>query len=56
MSVSAQFLRIAMQRGLYPFGFALKTSSQYTYYINAKQFEDYIGIKVNNSETGQEIL
>lgn len=47
LGVPPQFLRIALQKGKYPFGFAIKTSSQYTYYINAQQFQEYTGINVS---------
>lgn len=42
LSVPEQFLRVALQQGKYPFGFAVKTSSQYTYYINGPQLEEYM--------------
>lgn len=42
LGVSEQFLRIALQQGKYPFGFAIKTSTQYTYYINGPQLEEYM--------------
>ena len=42
---SPQFVRIGLQRGLLPFGIAVKTSSQYTYYISPSKFYKYIGIK-----------
>ena len=48
LEVPPQFLRIALQMGKYPFGFAIKTSSQYTYYINAPQLEEYL--RQNRSE------
>lgn len=40
--VSEQFVRIGLQRGLLPFGFAVKMSSKYTYYINKEQLEAYL--------------
>ena len=42
LGVPEQFLRIALQQGKYPFGFAIKTSTQYTYYINGPQLEEYM--------------
>ena len=42
MGVSQQFVRIGLQRGLLPFGVALKMSNRYTYYINPKQFSNYM--------------
>lgn len=43
MGVSAQFLRIALQKGIYDFGEAVQlTGERYTYHINPKRFENYI--------------
>jgi hypothetical protein len=43
MGKSQQFLRIGLQRGIFPFGTAIKLSSMWTYYINPKRFYEYIG-------------
>lgn len=42
---SPQFIRICLQRGLLPFGTATKmpNSSQFTYVIFPKKFEEYVG-------------
>lgn len=41
---SDQFVRIALQRGLAPFGFATKISgAKYSYHISPKLFEQYQG-------------
>jgi predicted transcriptional regulator len=41
---SKQFVRIALQRGLVPFGFATKvTGNKYSYHISPKQLDEYIG-------------
>ena len=45
MEKSEMFVRIGLQRGLLPFGTAIKTSSKYTYYISPNKFYKYIGIK-----------
>ena len=45
MGKSEMFVRIGLQRGLLPFGIAVKTSSKYTYYISPNKFYQYIGIK-----------
>ena len=45
MGKSEMFVRIGLQRGLLPFGTAIKTSSKYTYYISPSKFYKYIGIK-----------
>lgn len=46
MGVAQQFVRIGLQRERLPFGYAVKTSSKWTYFISAKKFEEYTGIKV----------
>lgn len=43
MGKSKQFIRIGLQRGLFPFGSAVKMSSKWTYYISPHRFYDYIG-------------
>lgn len=42
---SPQFVRICLQRGLFPFGTATKmpNSNQWTYVIFKKKFEEYVG-------------
>jgi hypothetical protein len=45
MGKSGQFVRIGLQRGLLPFGTAVKMSSVWTYYISPNQFYEYVGIK-----------
>ena len=39
MGVSEQTIRIGLQQGVYDFGYAVKSSSKYTYVINRKQLE-----------------
>lgn len=43
MGVSAQFVRVGLQRGLLPIGTAVKLSSKWTYYISPKLLGEYIG-------------
>ena len=51
MGKDPQYIRIAIQKGLVPFGFALKgTGSKFVYYISRKQFEEYTGIKAMGGE------
>lgn len=42
---SPQFVRICLQRGLFPFGTATKmpNSNQWSYVIFPKKFEEYVG-------------
>ena len=39
---SKQFVRMALQRGVAPFGFAVKMSSKYTYHISPKKLAEYM--------------
>lgn len=52
MGKSQQFVRIGLQRGLLPFGTAIKMSSMWTYHISPKLFYDYIGLEFNEIEGG----
>lgn len=45
MGKSQQFVRVGLQRGLLPFGTAVKMSSMWTYYISPKKFYEYVGSK-----------
>ena len=40
---SEQFVRVALQTGTAPFGFAAKTSSVWSYHISPKKLTEYIG-------------
>lgn len=43
LNKSPQFIRIGLQRGILPFGYAVKLSSRWTYHISKKQLKEYIG-------------
>jgi hypothetical protein len=45
MGKSQQFVRVGLQRGLLPFGTAVKMSSIWTYHISPKLFYDYVGLE-----------
>ena len=46
LGISVQAVRVGLQRGIFPFGWAIKTSSnKYTYAISEKLFEQYLGSK-----------
>lgn len=45
MGKSEQFVRIGLQRGLLPFGVAVKKSTTYSYYISPRQFYEYVGMQ-----------
>lgn len=40
---SEQFVRIALQTGTAPFGFAVKNKSVYSYHISPKKLAEYVG-------------
>ena len=51
MGVSAQYVRIGLQQGILPFGYAVKVGgSRYTYYISPAKFTEYTGIQVSFPE------
>ena len=53
MNKGQQFVRIALQRRLVTFGFAVKLQEdgiRYDYYINPIQFCEYLGITVEELE------
>jgi hypothetical protein len=43
MGISEQFLRVLIQNEKLPFATAVKTKSQYQYYINSKGLSEHIG-------------
>ena len=48
LGASEQFVRIGLQKKELPFGFAVKTSGQWTYVITKQKFEEATGIKVGD--------
>lgn len=52
MGKSDEFVRVGLQRGLLPFGYAVKLPNRqkYTYYINPKQFQNYLGVDPISNE------
>ena len=48
MGVSEQFVRIALQRGVLPWGYAVRISGRnYTYFISKQKFTEHTGIAVS---------
>lgn len=43
MGKSEQFVRVGLQRGILPFGNAVKLSTRWTYYISPARFYEYVG-------------
>ena len=50
MNASNQFLRLGLQEGRFPFGWAVKTSTKWTYFISKSKFEECTGIKIGDKE------
>lgn len=48
MGISPQSLRVGLQNGRFPFGYAIKTSSIHTYYISPVKFTECTGIKLDD--------
>lgn len=55
MNKSQQFVRIGLQRGLLPFGTAIKKNGKYNYYISREKFEEYTGIKIERTNLNERI-
>ena len=48
MGVSRQFVRVGLQKGILPFGYAVRVSAgRYTYFISRQKFSEYTGIVPN---------
>jgi excisionase family DNA binding protein len=51
MGVSQQFVRVGLQKGILPFGYAVKVSAgRYTYFISRQKFTEHTGIGENKNE------
>lgn len=47
MGVSPQFIRVGLQKGIFPWGYAVQISSRrYSYFISRKKFGDAIGLEL----------
>ena len=44
---SEQFVRIGLQRGILPFGYAVKMSSKWCYHISEHKVLEYLGKEKN---------
>lgn len=54
LNKSPQFVRIGLQRGILPFGYAIKMSSKWTYHISEAKVREYLGENnavISTSET-----
>ena len=45
LGMSQQFVRIGLQRGILPFGSAVKLSTRWTYYVSPARLYEYAGIR-----------
>ena len=50
MNKNPQFVRVGLQRGILPFGYAVQTSSKWTYFISPVKFTEFTGIPVKVEE------
>lgn len=46
MNVSEQFIRVGMQQNKFSWGYAIKMSSKWTYYISPVKFAEATGINL----------
>lgn len=46
---SPQFVRMGLQLGILPFGYAIKMSSKWTYHISEAKVYEYLGGEKNES-------
>ncbi len=52
MGAGEHFIRIGLQEKVLPFGYAVKTSSEWTYFISSAKFTEYTGIEVKANVEG----
>ncbi|WP_215829985.1 hypothetical protein [Pelorhabdus rhamnosifermentans] len=52
MGKCQQFVRVGLQRGLLPFGTAVKVRNRYNYYISPKLFYEYVGEQIKSEVAG----
>lgn len=48
MGVSQQFVRVGLQKGIFPWGYAVQvTAKRYTYFISKQKFYEALGLKAD---------
>ena len=53
MGVSMQFVRVGLQKGILPFGYAVKISAgRFTYFISRQKFLEHTGISQTTCSDG----
>ena len=50
MNCTQQFIRVGLQRNIFTFGYAIKTSTRWNYYISRQKFEEVTGIKIEEEK------
>lgn len=51
MGVSRQFIRVGLQKGILPFGYAVRISAdRFTYFISRQKFLEHTGIKTTQNQ------
>lgn len=51
MGVSQQFVRVGLQKGILPFGYAVQVSAgRYTYFVSKEKFMEHTGITAEIKE------
>lgn len=50
MGKGEQFIRIGLQRGTLPIGYAVKKDNKYSYYISPKKFMEVTGVDLTRGE------
>lgn len=48
LKLSEMALRCGLRDGVFPFGYAVKTSSKYTYHISRYKLFEYLGVTEND--------
>ncbi len=46
MGINHQTVRKGLQQGVFPWGYGIKTSEHWVYFINAKRFSEIEGVSV----------
>lgn len=46
---SPQFVRIGLQRGILPFGYAIKMSTVWTYHVSEAKVYEYLGKEIKHA-------
>lgn len=50
LGISVQSARVGLQKGTFPFGWAIRKSTRYVYAISPKLFDEYLGRAAQKEE------